>query len=45
MTPEQRTALENPCYLAAETVHQRYGFGSRVARRVAVVLTVNAGYE
>lgn len=42
MTPEQRIAVEHPCYLGAETMrmifrHQR--------GRSSCVLTVNTGYE
>lgn len=42
MTPQQRTAIENPCYLAAETAHPRFGHDMRAG---SLVLTVNSGYE
>lgn len=42
LTSHQKVALRNPCYLANETTHPRFG------RRLllgSIVLTVNAGYE
>ena len=43
MNQQQKTAFENPCLLAEETAHPR--FGIRLIGGVSVVLTVNTGYE
>lgn len=42
MTPAQRTALTNACYLGGETVHPRF---RQQIGSWSVVLTVNSGYE
>ena len=42
MTDHQAIALAHPCYLAGETVHERFGW--REGPR-SFVLTVNSGYE
>ena len=42
MTREQRVALEHVCYLAGETMHDRFVWGRG---RFSVIVTVNAGYE
>ena len=42
MTPEQKTALAYPCFLAAETLHPRFTHGIAGA---SLILTINAGYE
>lgn len=43
MTDQQKTAIENPCLLAAETLHPRFHY-VRIDG-VSVILTVNSGYE
>ena len=45
MTRQQAVAIAHPCYLAGETMHER--FTPRLVGRlgVSVKLTVNAGYE
>ena len=42
MTRAQRIALDHPCFLAGETMHDRFVSG---AGRYSVIVTVNAGYE
>lgn len=42
MSRASRTALATPCLLAEETMHPRYGRGTKAG---SIVLTVNAGYE
>lgn len=42
MTPAQRAALADPCYLAGETLHDRYRWQTG---SWSLVLSVNAGYE
>ena len=42
MTPEQRRAIESPCYLAIETALPRYAHRMDLG---SLVLTVNSGYE
>jgi hypothetical protein len=39
---QQRTAIENHCRLASETIHPRY---RRVEALYSVIVTVNSGYE
>ena len=43
MTPSQWVALTHPCFLAGETVHNR--FAVILPWPHSLVLTVNAGYE
>lgn len=42
MTSQQRTAIENHCRLAAETINLRFASANAL---YSVVLTVNSGYE
>lgn len=42
MTLEQEIALANPCLIAEETAHPRFG---HVKPLGSVVLSVNTGYE
>lgn len=42
MNDRQKTALDNHCRLAGETVHPRFSWAERDC---TVVLTVNSGYE
>jgi hypothetical protein len=43
MTPEQRTALQNPTRFAFETAQRQ--FLHRLRYGASLVLTVNSGYE
>jgi hypothetical protein len=45
MNEAQRTAIENHCRLACETVHPRFAYPIDWERRISIVLTVNSGYE
>jgi hypothetical protein len=42
MNEEQRTAIENHCRFAFETLHPRF---RHLRPRASVILTVNSGYE
>jgi hypothetical protein len=42
MTPEQKTALAQPCLLAAEMMQQQF---HHVKGKWSLVLTINTGYE
>lgn len=42
LTEWQHTALRHPCYLAEETVRQRF---CHVALKGTVIVTVDSGYE
>jgi hypothetical protein len=42
MNIHQKTALENHCRLAVETMHPRFHW---IKDRVSIILTVNSGYE
>lgn len=42
LTAGQLVALAHPCLLAGETMHPRF---RHLRREVAIILTVNAGYE
>ena len=42
MNIQQKTAIENHCRLAVETMHPRF---HSVRRGFSVILTVNSGYE
>jgi hypothetical protein len=43
MTPSQKTAIENHCRLAGETIQPK--FARLLPSGITVVLTVNSGYE
>ena len=42
MTKQQRRAIEHPCLLAEETMHQRYFTETALG---TVILSINTGYE
>lgn len=42
MTPQQKTAIDNPCLLAEEAADERY---RRIFRNLSVIITVNSGDE
>lgn len=42
ITKQQRAALDRPCLLAEETMHQRYFTETALG---TVILTINTGYE
>jgi hypothetical protein len=42
LTKQQRKAIEHPCLLAEETMHQRYFAETALG---TVIVTINTGYE
>ena len=42
LTKQQRAAIDRPCLLAEETMHQRYFTETALG---TVILTINTGYE
>jgi hypothetical protein len=44
LTPVQRTAIEDPCLFAFETVKQKF-HTTDPNRGVSIIITVNTGYE